>query len=227
MKTILKTVLIFSALSFSLSSFAAADDECTDCSRHHGRNLEVSFSPRYYGLNKTGYSSAFTNSGLNAPKSGAVGLEFSFYKTMPSYWQIGLGFGDVAYSNDNGSNTGEYDQGYFGLWLGRDFPINPNFDISVGSLFAVGYARTEVLSTALNGRTDEESFILAPKILAAYKIAPWLKIGLSASYFEPLAQNDTVKGQNLTTGNISLHGASGGFEFIIGRFWDKKPEAQL
>ena len=227
MKTILKMIPLFVALALPLTSLAA-DDTCTDCStRHHGRNWEVSFSPRYYSLNKTGYNSAFTNSGLNAPKSGAVGLEFSFYKTMPSDWQIGLGFGDVAYSNDNGSNTGEYDQGYFGFWLGRNFPINSNFDISIGNLFAVGYARTEVLSTAQNGRTDEEAFILAPKILAAYKIAPWLKIGLSASYFEPLAQNDVVKGQTLTTGNISLHGASGGFEFILGRFWEKKPDSQL
>ena len=98
--------------------------------------------------------------------------------------------------------------------------ICPEWEVTLGGLFAGGAAQVEVLTgtAGTNGKVQESSFILEPKLIVAHRLTPWFKLGASASYIEPLAQSDTVTGTNIATGNISLHGASGGVEFIFGRF---------
>ena len=211
---------------FAQLALAEDDDSGVERSGHKRKmNGSFSFSPRYYQLNSDGYSPAFGGSGFNSPSSGTVGFDFRFFLTTHSDWQFGFGFGDLGYSNSNGASTAEYTQDYFGLWVAKSVQISDDFEITFGSLFSWGTARVEVISAALGARTDEESFILAPKLIAAYKVAPWLKVGVSGSYLEPLAQSDSIRGANLTPGNISIHGASAGVEFIFGYF-GPRPEAE-
>lgn len=215
-----KILLILAASSTSFAQQARADESC-DCNRDHdhGRfGLGLSVSPQYYVLNRSGYSSAFTSNGFQNPKSGVVGLDLLLYGTTATNWQIGLGLDSVGYSNDIGSNTAEYNQEAYGLWVAKVVNLPDSLDLSVGALFAYGHARLEVLSTSASGRTDEGSFLLEPKITLAYKIASWLRIGISGSYNEPLAESNSTKGTGLTTGNISIHGPKAGVEFILGRF---------
>lgn len=207
-------ILLSISVLYSLSAQVALAEE-TDCDDpvRHRMGAAFSFSPRYYGLNTDGYSPAFLSGGLMPPGSGTVGGEFLFYLTSQTDWQFGVGFGGLSYTNESGSSIGEYRQDYFGLWVAKVWPITDDFEVSFGSLFSGGWARQEVLSPAANGRTRESSFMLEPKLSALYRVARWLKVGVSGSYLEPLAQNVSVNGQNLTPGNISTHGASVGVEF--------------
>jgi len=225
------SVVFLALLCAPIASRAQADDFQNDASpspqegahhwdHEHPHHLPwaLSISPRYYGLNTNGYSGAFTGNGFDSPKSGTAGWDFSFYWTTQTNWQLGFGLGDLGASQDLGSSEASFEQAYFGLWVGKEIPLCPDWDVSIGGLFAGGAAQVEVLSTTANGKVQEASFIFQPKVSVAYLAAPWFKVGVSGSYFEPLAQSDSVKGTNVTTGNISLHGLSGGVDFIFGRF---------
>jgi hypothetical protein len=194
------------------------NDSHGEWNHHHRLDWAVSISPRYYGMNTSSYSPAFTGAGVGAPKSGMVGLDFSFYWTTLTHWQVGVGFGGVNTENDNGASAATYNDNFVGLWLAKDLQLCKDVDIAVGSLFGYGSAEMNVVTTGVSGETDETSFTLEPKIVVDFKISPWFKVGVSGSYVEPLAQSQSIKGNQLTTGNISLHGASGGVEFVFGRF---------
>jgi hypothetical protein len=224
----MKNNTLFVSLSWAILAFltlaqsSLADDSHDGGPDHpeheHHNRWAVSFSPRYYGLNSNGYSSAFTSAGVSAPSSGTVGGDFSVYWTLDSDWQIGLGFGGVSTSNSSGTSQASYSSGFFGLWLAKDFQLNDDIDLAVGSLFASGSAQAQVITTGVSGQTNESSFTLEPKVIVTHKIAHWLKIGVSGSYIEPVGMNQTIQGNTLTTGHISLHGISGGVEFVFGRF---------
>ena len=217
---VLLSLLVVSPMVLSSQS-ARADEQCSECSEsyhHHYSIFNVSVSPRYYALNSNGYNSAFSNAGVSSPSSGEVGVDFSLFFNTASRWQIGVAFGSVNFENDNGAQSAGYNDQWFGVWLGKGYQINDLVDISVGSVIGWGNARTEIVTTGVSGRTDENAFILQPKLIAAYRVAPWLKVGVSGAYMEPIGASQSIKGNQLTTGNISLHGASGGVEFIIGRF---------
>jgi hypothetical protein len=193
------------------------DDDGAKGWEHRRMPFYVTFSARYYSLNNSGYSNAFTSSGLSAPKSGAVGMDFSVYLETKSLWQIGFGFGGASTGNSNGANNGSYDSNIYGLWLGKKFELSDDNSLTIGGLLAYGSTTMQVITTGISGNTDETCFTVEPKIIATHQITPWLGLGLSVSYLEPMAQNQDIKGNNLTSGNISLHSLSGGVELVIGR----------
>lgn len=185
---------------------------------HSRMPLVVTLSARYYSLNTSGYSNAFTGAGVNSPKTGSVGMDFSFYFQTPSQWQIGLGFGSTATSNSSGASSANYSANLYGFWFAKEFQLGRECTISIGNLLAYGDANLQVITTGISGSTDETSFTIEPKLTASHIIAPWLKLGLSVSYIEPLSQSQSITGNTLNNGNISLHGFSGGVELAIGRF---------
>jgi hypothetical protein len=230
MNRLLLTALAISTLSLTHAARAegtsdsaqdnAKGDTHGDSAEHHWQRSHwaVSISPRYYGLNSNGYSSAFTGAGLAPPKSGTVGMDFSVYAMTDSQWQLGIGFGSVSTGSDNGATTANYSDGFIGFWFAKELQINNDFDITLGSLLGYGNATMEVITPGISGQTSESAFVIEPKIIASYKICSMLKIGISGSYIEPLGQSQSIKGNTLTSGNISLHGASAGVEFTIGHF---------
>jgi hypothetical protein len=235
MKT-LNSALILSLL-FSLHAFAAeapkpgphpendADQrQCDHCDRGddeyrrpHPR-MVLSISPRYYSLNSDGYSSSFVNAGLNAVPKGAVGGDISLYVLTANSWQLGIAGGTVSYEGDTGSNLGEFNSGYFGVWLGKTLASGDHFGISLGTVIGMSQSHFEVLSSGANGRTEEQAFIVQPKLTIDYRIASRVKVGISGAYLEPISPTQNVRGQDLTTGSITLHGASVGVEFMLTSF---------
>lgn len=201
-------------------SAQANEDAMVDSQWKHHRSmpLVVTLSGRYYSMNTSGYSSAFTGAALAAPKSGSVGMDFSVYWETQNQWQIGFGFGGASNGSSSGATSGTYQSNIFGVWIGKEYRLADDNFLSFGALLGYGDSTAQIITTGISGSTEETCFTFEPKITASHLITSWLRIGLSASYLEPLAQNQDIKGNNLTPGNISLHSLSGGLEFMIGRW---------
>ena len=135
---------------------------------------------------------------------------------MENGWQLGIGFGGMGYQSDNAVNIASYSQGYFGAWLGKGFQLNELWDTSFGGLFSYGYAQTELINLGPSGRTTETSFMIEPKLTVAYRLSPWIKVGLSGTWMIPTSEKQKIRGNNLTgNAEISAKGPSGGLEIIL------------
>jgi len=155
---------------------------------------------------------------LSAPNGGALGYEITASYVCNSGLQLGVGIANIGLETRSGTNIGKYKQTFDGIWLGQGFELSPQMNLAIGTILGFAHARAEVLSATANGRTDENSFLIEPRIRMTYQFASWLKAGVSVSYLEPLAQSVTVSGQSLSPGNISFHGASVGLDFVLGHF---------
>lgn len=177
----------------------------------------VNASPRYYSLYDGRNVTTFGTTGnLGSPKTYAFGVEGIGYVLLGANWQVGVGLGGLGYSDDNGIASAHYNQGYLGLWLGKQFQLSSVTDVQLGSLIGEGFAETELLSTGPSGRTVEKSLLIVPKLTVAFRVTELLKIGASGSYFIPAAYTQSIRGQNLTgNSHITVRGPSAGLEFVF------------